>query len=111
MFLCICMYMYLAPRRVIQKITYINFRSHCIVGVAITDLTTGLYAHGAILAALLARQRSGKGQRLDISLLESQVASLANIGSNFLIGGQVCLLYNTLVFHFQRMVLIFLLII
>ncbi|KAI9208188.1 CoA-transferase family III domain-containing protein [Polychytrium aggregatum] len=58
------------------------------VGVAITDMTTGLYAHGAILAALIARGRTGQGQKLDVSLLECQVASLANIGHSYLIGGQ-----------------------
>eukprot|EP00158_Paraphelidium_tribonemae_P005464 Partr_v1_DN27357_c0_g1_i2_m46357 putative caib baif family len=58
------------------------------VGVAVTDLTTGLYAHGAVMAALFARERTGRGQRLDLSLFESQLASLANIGSNYLIGGQ-----------------------
>jgi len=58
------------------------------VGVAITDLTTGLYTKGAILAALYAREKTGMGQRIDASLLECQVASLANIGSNFLVGGQ-----------------------
>ncbi|KAI9091855.1 CoA-transferase family III domain-containing protein [Phlyctochytrium arcticum] len=58
------------------------------VGVAMTDMTTGLYAKGAILAALLARARTGKGQKIDISLLECQVASLANIAHNYLIGGQ-----------------------
>lgn len=57
------------------------------VGVAITDLTTGLYAHGAILAALFERTKSGKGQKIDVSLLECQVANLANIGHNYLIGG------------------------
>lgn len=58
------------------------------VGVAITDLTTGLYAHSAILAALIQRGTTGKGQHIDCSLIESQVASLANIASNYLIGGQ-----------------------
>ena len=58
------------------------------VGVAIIDLVTGLYAHGAIMAALLARQKSGKGQKIDLSLLESQLAVLVNIGSNYLIGEQ-----------------------
>lgn len=58
------------------------------VGVAITDLTTGLYAKGAILAALLGRARTGKGVWIDCSLLDSQVASLANIASNFLVAGQ-----------------------
>ncbi|KAJ3288323.1 hypothetical protein HK104_008238 [Borealophlyctis nickersoniae] len=57
------------------------------VGVAITDMTAGLYAHGAIIAALLARSRTNVGQKLDISLLESQVASLANIAHSYLIGG------------------------
>ncbi|KAJ1914083.1 hypothetical protein H4219_004937 [Mycoemilia scoparia] len=65
------------------------------VGVAITDLTTGLYAHGAIMAALLARQRTKRGQHLDLSLLESQVASLANIGSNYLIGGKEAVRWGT----------------
>ncbi|ORX50097.1 CoA-transferase family III [Hesseltinella vesiculosa] len=58
------------------------------VGVAITDLTTGLYAKGAILAALIQRGMTGKGQHIDCSLLESQVASLANIASNYLVGGR-----------------------
>ncbi|GAA95051.1 hypothetical protein E5Q_01706 [Mixia osmundae IAM 14324] len=58
------------------------------VGVAITDLTTGLYVHGAIMAALLGRARTGKGAWIDASLFDSQIASLANIGSNYLIAGQ-----------------------
>ncbi|KAF9962790.1 hypothetical protein BGZ70_007884, partial [Mortierella alpina] len=58
------------------------------VGVAVTDLTTGLYAHAGILAALFARNRTGLGQHVDCSLLESQVATLANIGSSYLIAGQ-----------------------
>ncbi|KAG0049890.1 hypothetical protein BGZ83_005265 [Gryganskiella cystojenkinii] len=58
------------------------------VGVAVTDLTTGLYAHGGILAALFARNRTGRGQHVDCSLLESQVATLANIGSSYLIAGK-----------------------
>jgi succinate--hydroxymethylglutarate CoA-transferase len=58
------------------------------VGVAITDLTTGLYTKGAILAALYHREKTGLGQRIDASLLECQIASLANIASNFLVGGQ-----------------------
>lgn len=57
------------------------------VGVAITDITTGLYAHGAIMASIIRRGITGKGQKIDISLLESQVASLANLASNHLIGG------------------------
>ncbi|KAG0244457.1 hypothetical protein BGW41_007749 [Actinomortierella wolfii] len=58
------------------------------VGVAVTDLTTGLYAHGAIMAALLARAKTGRGQHIDCSLLDSQVATLANIASSYLIAGQ-----------------------
>jgi len=58
------------------------------VGVAITDLNTGLFMQGAIMAALIARFRTGMGQHLEGSLLEAQVATLANIGSNFLIAGK-----------------------
>lgn len=58
------------------------------VGVAIADITAGLYACNAILAALFARQRSGRGQRIDISLLDSQIAWLANVGSSYLISGE-----------------------
>jgi succinate--hydroxymethylglutarate CoA-transferase len=58
------------------------------VGVAITDLTTGLYASHAVLAALIGRQKTGKGVHIDASLFDAQIASLANIGSNFLVAGQ-----------------------
>ncbi|ORZ22894.1 CoA-transferase family III domain-containing protein [Lobosporangium transversale] len=58
------------------------------VGVAVTDLTTGLYAHGAIMAAIIARYRTGRGQHIDCSLLDSQVVTLANIASSYLIAGQ-----------------------
>jgi formyl-CoA transferase len=60
----------------------------CKVGVAITDVLTGVYTHGAITAALLWRERSGRGQYLDISLLDVQVSGLANIASNYLVAGQ-----------------------
>ncbi|GLB38503.1 putative coA-transferase family III [Lyophyllum shimeji] len=60
----------------------------CKVGVAATDIATGLYAHGAIMAALLSRQRTGKGVRIDCNLFETQIAGLANIASNYLITGQ-----------------------
>ncbi|CAK9813102.1 Succinate--hydroxymethylglutarate CoA-transferase [Anthophora quadrimaculata] len=56
----------------------------CKVGVAVTDLTTGLYAHGAILAALYQRTTTKKGQWIQCNLLATQVASLINIGSNYL---------------------------
>uniref|UniRef100_A0A6B2L5L6 Formyl-CoA transferase n=1 Tax=Arcella intermedia TaxID=1963864 RepID=A0A6B2L5L6_9EUKA len=58
------------------------------VGVAITDLCTGLYAHGAIMAALIARSKTNKGQKIDCSLLETQVSCLANIASNYLIANK-----------------------
>lgn len=59
------------------------------VGVAIADLATGLYAANAIQAALLARARTGKGQFIDLSLFDCQVAMLANQASNYLVGGVV----------------------
>ena len=58
------------------------------VGVAVTDLTTGLYASNSIMAALLARIRSGKGQHLDVALSDCQTATLANIASSCLISGK-----------------------
>jgi len=57
------------------------------VGVAITDLTTGLYASNSVLAALLGRAKNGKGQHIDVALADCQVASLANIASSALISG------------------------
>lgn len=60
----------------------------CKVGVAITDVLTGVYASGAITSALLWRERSGQGQYLDISLLDAQVSGLANIASNYLVAGK-----------------------
>jgi crotonobetainyl-CoA:carnitine CoA-transferase CaiB-like acyl-CoA transferase len=57
------------------------------VGVALSDILTGLYSTVGILAALAHRQTSGKGQWLDMALLDVQVASLANQASNFLVGG------------------------
>jgi crotonobetainyl-CoA:carnitine CoA-transferase CaiB-like acyl-CoA transferase len=58
------------------------------VGVAITDVLTGVMAQGAICAALLQRERTGMGQKIDLSLLECQVAGLVNIASNYLVAGQ-----------------------
>ena len=58
------------------------------VGVAITDITAGLFAANAIQAALLARTKTGKGQTIDISLLDAQVAWLANVASNYLVSGK-----------------------
>ncbi len=59
------------------------------VGVALTDVLTGLYASTAILAALAHRDRTGQGQHIDLALLDVQVASLANQAMNYLVGGQV----------------------
>jgi formyl-CoA transferase len=58
-------------------------------GVAVADLFAGQNAVIAILAALQARNQTGKGQHLDISLFDSQVAMLANVASNFLISGNL----------------------
>lgn len=58
------------------------------VGVAVTDMTTGLYASNAILASLIERSVSGKGQHLDVCLSDCQTAVLANIGSSYLISGE-----------------------
>ena len=59
------------------------------VGVALTDILTGLYATIAIQAALAERERSGLGQHIDLALLDVQVACLANQASNYLAGGVV----------------------
>jgi crotonobetainyl-CoA:carnitine CoA-transferase CaiB-like acyl-CoA transferase len=59
------------------------------VGVAVTDILTGLYATVGILAALRHRERTGIGQHIDVSLLDVQVACLANQALNYLNGGQV----------------------
>jgi crotonobetainyl-CoA:carnitine CoA-transferase CaiB-like acyl-CoA transferase len=59
------------------------------VGVAVADLFTGLYATTAILAALRHAERTGEGQQIDMALLDTQVAMLANLGANYLVSGQV----------------------
>jgi len=59
------------------------------VGVALTDIMTGLYATIAVQAALAERARSGLGQHIDLALLDVQVACLANQAANFLAGGVV----------------------
>ena len=58
------------------------------VGVALTDLMTGMYSTIAILAALTHRDRTGEGQHIDMALLDVQVAMLANVGSNYLNSGK-----------------------
>ncbi len=57
------------------------------VGVAIADLMTGMYASSAILAALHHREKTGRGQYIDLALLDTQVAWLANQGLNYLTSG------------------------
>lgn len=59
------------------------------VGVAIIDLVAGLMLGKAVAAALFAREKIGVAQRIDTSLLEAEVASLINVGSNYLVGGKV----------------------
>jgi crotonobetainyl-CoA:carnitine CoA-transferase CaiB-like acyl-CoA transferase len=56
--------------------------------VAVADLFTGMYATVAILAALRHAERTGQGQHIDASLLDSQIAMLANLGANYLLSGE-----------------------
>ena len=56
-------------------------------GVAMADLTTGLYATISILAALRHAEATGEGQHIDIGLLDTQIACLANQAMNWLVGG------------------------
>ncbi len=58
------------------------------VGVAVADLMCGMYAVSAIIAALYERDRSGRGQFIDLSLLDTQVAWLANQNLNYLVSGE-----------------------
>ena len=58
------------------------------VGVAVADLFTGMYATVAILAALRHRDATGEGQVIDMALLDTQVAMLANLGANYLVTRQ-----------------------
>ena len=60
----------------------------CKVGVAIADITAGLFAATAILAALHERATSGRGQWIDIALLDAQIAWLANVAQNYLVTGE-----------------------
>ncbi len=57
------------------------------VGVALVDVLTGLYSSNAILAALMAREQTGRGQHIDMALFDVQVASLANQSLNYLVSG------------------------
>lgn len=53
-------------------------------GLGMTDMSTGLYAHGAILAALYHREKTGRGQHISASLFETQLSLLINVGANWL---------------------------
>jgi len=57
-------------------------------GIAISDLMTGMYAASAILAAIAQREASGRGQAIDVALLDTTVAMMAVMDMNFLIGGE-----------------------
>ena len=59
------------------------------VGVAVADLMTGMYATVGILAALRHAEKTGAGQQVDMALLDTQVAMLANLGANYLVSGNV----------------------
>ncbi len=58
-------------------------------GVALTDVITGLNAFSGILAALYHRERTGQGQRVDVSLLSAELAALINAASAYLIAGEI----------------------
>ena len=58
------------------------------VGVALTDVMTGLYAAVGVLSALRSRETTGRGQHLDVSLLDVQIAALANQAANYLATGE-----------------------
>lgn len=62
-----------------MKLTLVQDGPPCKPGVAVTDLLTGLYAHGAVMAALLHRHKSNRGQHIDCSLLATQVYVIALI--------------------------------
>ena len=59
------------------------------LGVAIADITTGLFASQAILASLVGRARTGRGEQIDLALFDSTIAWLANVGQNFLLAGEI----------------------
>src|SRR5437588_2693495 len=64
------------------------------VGSPVADVSAGLYACMSILAALHVREKTGKGQRIDISLLEAAVSLLGNVSSNYLISGKEAVRYG-----------------
>ena len=58
-------------------------------GIAIADIATGMFASSAILAALFKRERTGEGQRIDMALLDSQLALMTYVASNYLVSGEL----------------------
>ncbi len=72
----------------IMSITGPDERTPTKVGVAVTDITTGLYAAIAILAAVMERQKSKRGQHIDLALFDTQVSWLAHRAINFLTTGR-----------------------
>jgi len=58
------------------------------VGIAIVDITAGLYANSAILAALYDRERTGRGQYIDVALLDAQIGWLVNVAHNYFATGE-----------------------
>jgi len=72
----------------LMSITGPGDRSPSKVGVAISDVITGLYSAAAIQAALRHSERTGQGQFIDMALLDAQIAALVNITSNYLVSGK-----------------------
>ncbi|KAJ5393021.1 hypothetical protein N7465_011995 [Penicillium sp. CMV-2018d] len=58
-------------------------------GLGLTDMSTGLYLHGAIIAAVYARRDKGRGQKIDTSLFERQVSLLSNVAMFWLNAGEL----------------------
>lgn len=58
------------------------------IGVAIADVIAGLFAASSILAALRHSERTGQGQHIDTALLDTQIAALVNVASNYLVSGE-----------------------
>lgn len=59
------------------------------VGLAICDVMTGMYASFAVMTALAAREKTGEGQYIDMSLLDTTIAAISHINMNYLVGGIV----------------------
>ena len=57
-------------------------------GIAVADLASGIYACNAVLASLFARERTGQGQRIDISLLDCQIALMSYVASNYMVSSE-----------------------